>query len=56
MQHGEGLEITFGPQYDRALLKPHNDAVVITVDVAEAWVAWTFVDTGSSVNIMFYDC
>lgn len=50
------MEITFGQQDDRALLRPHNDALVVTIDVAGAWVARTFVDTGSSVNIMYYDC
>lgn len=55
IQSGEGSEITFGPQDDRALLRPHNNALVITIDVEGAWVARTFVDTGSSVNIMYYD-
>lgn len=56
IQSGEGPKITFGLQDDMALLRPHNNALVITIDVAGAWVARTFVDTGSSVNIMYYDC
>lgn len=52
----EGVEITFGPHDDKALLWPYNDALVVTIDVAEAWIAQTFVDTGSSINIMYVDC
>lgn len=53
VQHDEGPEITFGLQDNRALLRPHNDALVITIDIVRTWVAWTFVDNGSSINIMY---
>ncbi|CAA0843039.1 Unknown protein, partial [Striga hermonthica] len=35
---------------------PHNDALVITAEVAGFDVKRVFIDTGSSVDIMFYDC
>lgn len=50
------MEISFGPQDDRCMPRPHNDALVIIANVAGTWVARTFVDTGSLVNIMYYDC
>lgn len=34
IQVGKRVEITFGPHGDRALLRPHNDALVVTIDVA----------------------
>lgn len=34
IQEEEGVEITFGPQDDGVLLRPHNDSLVITADVA----------------------
>lgn len=52
----EVVEISFGPQDDRFMIRPHNDTLVITADVAGMCLARTFVDTGSSVNIMYYDC
>lgn len=48
------MEVSFGPRDDRSMLWPHNDVLVIT-DVAEIWVTRTIVDTGSSVNVMYYD-
>lgn len=48
-------EVMFGPRDDRPMLWPHNDALVVTVAIARAWVSRTFVDTGSSVNIMYYN-
>lgn len=53
---GENSEVTFGSQDDRSMLRPHNDALVVTLDVAGVWVASTFEDTESSVNVMYYDC
>lgn len=44
IQVGGVVEITFGPQDDRALLRPHNDASVVTINIAGVWVARTFVD------------
>lgn len=39
-----------------ALLRPHNDALEIIADVVGVLVSRTFVDMGSSVNIIYYDC
>lgn len=52
----ETVEISFGLQDNRSMLRPHNDDLVITANVAGTWVERTFVDTYSSVNIMYYDC
>lgn len=49
-------EVSFGPRDYRSMLRSHNDALVITIDVAGVWVTRTFVDMGSSVNTMYYDC
>ncbi|CAA0831300.1 Unknown protein, partial [Striga hermonthica] len=35
---------------------PHNDALVITLEVAGFDVKRVFIDMGSSVDIIFYDC
>lgn len=56
IQEAEGVEITFGPQDDRALLRPHNNVLVMKIDVARVWVALTFVDMGTYVNVMYFDC
>ncbi|CAA0809002.1 Unknown protein, partial [Striga hermonthica] len=36
--------------------RPHNDALMITAQVSGYEVQRVFVDTGSSVNVIFYDC
>ncbi|XP_042405136.1 uncharacterized protein LOC121995470 [Zingiber officinale] len=45
--------INFGPQDLEGLELPHNDALIIKVVIANSRVARVFVDTGSSVNILF---
>ncbi|XP_073122517.1 uncharacterized protein [Henckelia pumila] len=45
--------ISFEPEDLRGVVAPHNDALVVTVTVANYDVARIFVDSGSSVNILF---
>lgn len=56
IKRGGGTNIAFGPQDDRALLRPHNDTLVIIPDVARVWIARTFIDMRILVNIMYTDC
>ncbi|XP_042460309.1 uncharacterized protein LOC122043798 [Zingiber officinale] len=48
-----GPIISFGPQDLEGLELPHNDALIIKVIIANSRVARVFVDTGSSVNVLF---
>ncbi|XP_073138648.1 uncharacterized protein [Henckelia pumila] len=45
--------ISFGPKDLRDVLAPHNDALVVTVTIVNYDVTRIFVDSGSSVNILF---
>ncbi|XP_073123103.1 uncharacterized protein [Henckelia pumila] len=45
--------ISFGPEDLRGVVAPHNDALVVTVIVVNYDVSRIFVDSGSSVNILF---
>lgn len=49
------LEISFGPRDKGESREPHIDALVITTDIAGLDVAQIFVDTGSSMYILFMD-
>ncbi|CAA0814745.1 Unknown protein, partial [Striga hermonthica] len=51
-----GLVMNFGPADVGEVERPHNDALMITAQVSEYEVQRIFVDTGSSVNVIFYDC
>lgn len=35
---------------------PHSDALVCTADIANCMVRCLFVDIGSAVNILYWDC
>ncbi|CAA0824202.1 Unknown protein, partial [Striga hermonthica] len=48
--------INFRVEDAEGILLPHNDALVITAEVAGFDVKRVFIDTGSSVDVMFYDC
>ncbi|XP_012833285.1 PREDICTED: uncharacterized protein LOC105954155 [Erythranthe guttata] len=48
--------ITFGVQDETGIQQPHNDALVITATVANYDVARILVDTGSSADIIYYEC
>ncbi|CAA0823063.1 Unknown protein, partial [Striga hermonthica] len=50
------LEISFWAEDAAGVVIPHNDALVITTEVAGFDVKRVFIDTGSSVDVMFYDC
>ncbi|CAA0805859.1 Unknown protein, partial [Striga hermonthica] len=47
--------ISFRAEDAEGVLLPHNDALVITAEVAGFDVKRVFIDTGSSVDVMFYD-
>ncbi|CAA0822122.1 Unknown protein, partial [Striga hermonthica] len=48
--------ISFKAEDTEGVVLPHNDALVITAEVAGFDVKRVFIDTGSSVDVMFYDC
>ncbi|CAA0830908.1 Unknown protein, partial [Striga hermonthica] len=52
----EGPVMNFGPADVGEVERPHNDALMITVQVSGCEVQRIFVDTGSSINVIFYDC
>ncbi|XP_073047725.1 uncharacterized protein [Primulina eburnea] len=45
--------IGFGPDDMKGVMAPHNDALLVTLTIANYDVARIFVDTGSSVNVLF---
>ncbi|XP_074592499.1 uncharacterized protein LOC141848374 [Curcuma longa] len=47
--------IQFGPQDLEGISLPHDDALVIRATIANYDVARIFVDTGSSVNVLYKD-
>lgn len=47
--------ISFGPEDLFEILEPHNDALVVRAMIANYEVARIFVDSGSSVNVLFKD-
>ncbi|CAA0839527.1 Unknown protein, partial [Striga hermonthica] len=47
--------ISFKAEDVEGVVLPHNDALVITAEVAGFDVKRVFIDTGSSVDVMFYD-
>ncbi|KAI3459553.1 hypothetical protein Pfo_016216 [Paulownia fortunei] len=51
----KGSMIQFGPHDMKGLQAPHNNALVVTATVANFNVARIMVDTGSSVDILFYE-
>ncbi|XP_057808507.1 uncharacterized protein LOC131022985 [Salvia miltiorrhiza] len=48
--------ISFGAEDLRTLMYPHDDALVITADIAGCIVHRVFVDSGSAVNILYLEC
>ncbi|XP_073309956.1 uncharacterized protein [Primulina huaijiensis] len=48
-----GPMISFGPEDMKGVADPHNDALVIRAMIANYEVARIFVDSGSSVNVLF---
>ncbi|XP_075491166.1 uncharacterized protein LOC142529496 [Primulina tabacum] len=45
--------ISFGPEDLKGVNLPHNDALVIQARVDNYDVMWVFIDSGSSVNVIF---
>ncbi|XP_042432619.1 uncharacterized protein LOC122019186 [Zingiber officinale] len=52
-EQATGHVISFGPADLEGLELPHDDALIIKAIIANSRVARVFIDTGSSVNIMF---
>ncbi|XP_073049605.1 uncharacterized protein [Primulina eburnea] len=51
----EGPVISFGPRDLQGVSLPHNDALVIQAKVANYDIRWVFIDSGSSLNIIFQE-
>ncbi|CAA0807106.1 Unknown protein, partial [Striga hermonthica] len=51
-----GPVMNFGPANMGEVERPHNDALMITAQISGYEVQRIFVDTGSSVNVIFYNC
>ena len=51
----ENIAITFTEEEARKLLQPHNDAIVVSLQVANSLVHWILIDNGSSADILFKD-
>jgi len=49
----QGALISFDVKETQHLKRPHDDALVITLDVANFEVSRILVDTGSSVDLIF---
>ncbi|KAG7533225.1 Retrotransposon gag domain [Arabidopsis thaliana x Arabidopsis arenosa] len=49
----QGASISFDEEETRHLKKPHDDALVITLDVANFELSRILIDTGSSVDLIF---
>lgn len=49
-------EISFGAKDDRSLVHPHEDALLISVELERYEVKRVFVDIGAAVNVIFEDC
>lgn len=47
-------KITFTKDETMSLNRPHNDALVVTVDINDCEVARVLVDTGSTLDLIFY--
>lgn len=46
---------TFAKKETKQLDKPHYDALVITLDIVSCEVSRVLIDTGSSVDLIFWD-
>ena len=53
MERAAGPEISFGPKDLEGVEIPHDDVLIIKAVIANYAIARTFIDTGSSVNIIF---
>ncbi|CAA0834127.1 Unknown protein, partial [Striga hermonthica] len=51
-----GPVMNFGPADVGEVERPHNYAIMITAQVSGYEVQRVFVDTGSSINVIFHDC
>jgi len=52
---GPNHQITFWESETTDLNKPHDDALVIRIDVGNYELSHIMIDTGSSVDVLFYD-
>lgn len=51
--HAHELVISFGLKDLQGIVTPHSDALVVTATIANNDVARIFIDTSSSVNVLF---
>ncbi|XP_074351901.1 uncharacterized protein LOC141691054 [Apium graveolens] len=54
MFKGESIDITFREADARWVHHPHNDALVISIQIGTKNIHRAFIDNGSSVNILYY--
>ncbi|XP_073133738.1 uncharacterized protein [Henckelia pumila] len=54
-RHDSGPIITFGPRDLEGVNLPHNDALLIQARIANYDIRRVFIDSGSSVNVLFQD-
>ena len=53
MQKWEGITFT---EIDTSWVHhPHEDALVITNKIANSLIHWVLIDSGSAVNILYWD-
>ncbi|KAI5343721.1 hypothetical protein L3X38_011597 [Prunus dulcis] len=45
--------ITFNEEEEKGVVHPHDDPFIIQAEITNYCVKWVFIDTGSSVNIIF---
>jgi hypothetical protein len=50
----ESIVLSFSKEDARRVIMPHDDALVVTVTVANHVIHWILVDNGSSADILYW--